>query len=60
MNKTKQEATFIENCRYLGLKYLEAEYNYIIENAHWVLPSLYSKSYKTRPMPRKSEASSTE
>lgn len=34
MNKTKQETTFIENCRYLGLKHLEAEYSHIIEKAH--------------------------
>jgi len=34
MNKTKQEAEFIENCRYLGLKYLETEYGHMIEKAH--------------------------
>ena len=34
MNRTKQEAAFIENCRYLGLKHLEAEYSHIIEKAH--------------------------
>lgn len=33
MSKTKQETTFIENCRYLGLKHLEAEYSHIIEKA---------------------------
>jgi len=34
MSKTKQETTFIENCRYLGLKHLEAEYSHIIGKAH--------------------------
>ncbi len=32
--KAKEEATFIENCRYLGLKYLEAEHAAIIQKAN--------------------------
>lgn len=32
--KVNEEATFIENCRYLGLKYLEAEYAHIIQKAN--------------------------
>lgn len=34
MNKAQEEQSFIENCRYLGLKYLEAEYANIIEKAN--------------------------
>ena len=31
---TKEQTKFIENCRYLGLKYLEAEYHNIIQKAN--------------------------
>ncbi len=31
---TKEETKFIENCRYLGLRYLEAEYRDIIQKAN--------------------------
>lgn len=34
MTKGEQEAIFIKNCRYLGLKYLEAEYADIIQKAN--------------------------
>jgi len=34
MNRSKEEITFMENCRYLGLKYLEAEYTHIIQQAN--------------------------
>lgn len=33
-NPKKEESLFIENCRYLGLKYLEAEYDEIIKRAN--------------------------
>ena len=32
-NRSKEETTFIENCRYLGLKNLEQEYNNLIRKA---------------------------
>ena len=34
MTNSKEETTFIENCRYLGLKYLGAEYPDIIQKAN--------------------------
>lgn len=34
MTNNKEETTFIENCRYLGLKYLEAECTNIIQKAN--------------------------
>lgn len=34
MNKTKEESAFLENCRYLGLKYLAGEYANILQWAN--------------------------
>lgn len=34
MSKPKPHTNFIENCRYLNLKYLEAEYESVIDKAH--------------------------
>ena len=34
MSKSKEETQFIDNCRYLGLKYVEAEYENIIQTAN--------------------------
>lgn len=34
MNKSGEEINFIENCRYLGLKYLEAEYAHLVQQAN--------------------------